>query len=83
MIVLDGANLNGPELGESFDGQFVFLVEVRGDDEVSVFVETLQGLVEYAGPDWFVVPEILVAKEGNVGGCRLRRGPGAYRPDGR
>ena len=69
MTVLDGANLNCSEFGKSFYGQFVFLVEVRGDDEVSVFVETLQGLVKYAGPDRFVVPEILMAEEGNVGGA--------------
>ena len=69
MIVLDGANLHGSEFGEGFDCQFVFFVEIRGDDEVSVFAETLQGLVEYAGPDRFVVPEILVAEEGNVGGA--------------
>ena len=68
MIVLDGANLNGSEFGESLYGQFVFLVEVRGDDEVSVFVKALQGLVKYAGPNRFVVPEILVAEKGDIGG---------------
>ena len=67
MVALDGADLNGAELGKGFDGEFVFFVEVGSDDEVAVFVETLECLVEDAGPDRFVVPEILVAEESDVG----------------
>ena len=48
-------------------GEFVFEVEVGGDDEVAVVIESLEGLVEDFGPDGFVVPVVLVAEEDEVG----------------
>ena len=43
------------------------LIEVGGDDEEAVFVESFEGLVEDLGPDRFVVPVVLVTEEGDVG----------------
>lgn len=45
----------------------MLLVEVGGDDEKAVFVESFEGLVEDFGPDRFVVPVVLVTEEGDVG----------------
>jgi len=63
----DGANLDGTEVFEGFAGEFVFFVEVGGDDEESVVIEAVEGLVEDFVPDRFVVPIILVTKEGDIG----------------
>ena len=57
----DRTDLDGAEVFESFRGEFVFLVEVRGYDEEAVVVEAFEGLVEDLGPDGFVVPVVLVA----------------------
>lgn len=60
--------MNGTELFEGGGCEFVFLVEVGGDDEETVFVEAFESLIEDLGPDRFVVPIILVTEEGDVGG---------------
>jgi len=61
--------LDGSHFFEGFGGEFVFLIEVGGDDEVAVLVEFFEGLLEDLGPDGFVVPVVLVAEEGDVGGA--------------
>ena len=63
----DGADLDRAEILEGLGGEVVFLVEVGGDDEKAVFIETVEGLVEDFGPDRFVVPVVLVTEEGDVG----------------
>ena len=63
----DGADLDRAEFFEGGGGEFVLLIEIGGDDEEAVFVEALEGLVEDLGPDWFVVPVVLVPEEGDVG----------------
>ena len=59
--------MDGTHSFESVGGEFVFLVEVGGDDEVAVLVKFFEGLLEDLGPDGFVVPVVLVAEEGDVG----------------
>lgn len=59
--------MNGSEVFEGFGGKFVLLVEVGGDDEEAVFIESFEGLIEDLGPDRFVVPVVLVTEEGDVG----------------
>ena len=63
----DGADLDRAEILESLGGELVFLVEVGGDDEEAVFVESFEGLVEDFTPDRFVIPVVLVTEEGDVG----------------
>lgn len=60
--------MEGSEVFEGFGGKFVLLVEVGGDDEEAVFIESFEGLIEDLGPHRFVVPIVLVTKEGDVGG---------------
>ena len=67
----DGADLDGTEVLEGLGGEFVFLVEVGGDDEESVVIESFEGLVEDFAPDGFVVPVVLVTEEGDVGRADL------------
>lgn len=49
----------------------MFLVEIRGDDEQPIFVETIERLIENPGPNWFVIPEILMPQKGDVRGADL------------
>lgn len=59
------------EILESFSGEFVFFVEVGSDNEESVVVEALEGLVEDLGPNRLVIPVVLVTKKGDVGSSDL------------
>lgn len=64
--VHDGADLDGTHFFEGLGCEFVFFVEIRGDHEQAVLVESLKGLVENLGPNRFVVPEVLMAEEGDI-----------------
>jgi len=63
----DGSDLDGTEVFEGGGGEFVLFVEIGGDDEEAVFVESLEGLVENPGPDGFVVPVVLVTEKSDIG----------------
>ena len=51
---------------EGTGGEFVFAVEVAGDDEETVVAEPRETVLEDASPCRGVVPEVLVAEEGEV-----------------
>ena len=53
---------------ERFGGEFVLLVEVRGDYEMAIIVEALEGLVENFVPDGGIIPIVLVPEKGDVRG---------------
>ena len=49
----------------------MFTVEVGGDDEVSILIESFECLGEDLLPDWFVIPVVLMAEEGDVWGANF------------
>lgn len=65
--IFDVEYFSGTEALDGGGGEAVFLIEIGGDDEVAAGFELGEGLVEDAGPDFGVVPVVLVAQKSDVG----------------
>lgn len=75
-------DLDRAQFLQRLHGKVVFTIKVGRDDEETVFIESLEGLVEDFCPDRAVIPEILVPEEGKIGRANFAQVTEAVSPVG-